>query len=605
MKLTVLLRLLVVSGLALSVSACGKDKKAEAVLLTYIPADSAYVVAATEAPSEKLTDQWLKRMQPIWPIYDAMLAPLIEIANQPVTAATDGDDDSSEQLAESSLMAVALNSEANAEMKEALLVSARIASELIKDLRHRDSSVKMSETGLAVPGLSAVYGVGMMPVARIELSSADAFRAWITKIEAGSATAFPTAKLGDQNYWHIGNDKLQLVFAIQDEQLVVTLFPAEADDVLRQRLLGITKPQGSIADTGELSKLMAAESYLPIAAGWIDFKRLLALYPADASVAAMGATFDDTPLPVLTDECRSDFNSMIDKAPRIIFGFSEFSAIQMKSHTRWQLAPHLAKDLVALLAAPTVTGGEHAGALVDVAINVPLRKLQAFALKQAEAIVAKPYECDSLDALNQAARDSLAKLSQMLPPPLSDITGLRLSLDSVILSPVGTTVPDVRGKLLIASTNPSFLAGLAQMTVPSLASLVVTADGQPVEVPTEGLPAPEGTTIPQLHVAMTDKALALSFGEREAAMLTDYVKASPGTQGDWMKTSFSDDLYTLQSEFLQHMQELMPESADGGLEAMNTTELNKFYASILKRIETDVSLSAKGIEFEQKVELKP
>lgn len=618
MKFTMLWRLLVVPALALAVLSCGK--KDQSTLLTYIPADSAYVFAAVEAPSKELADAWLKRLQPLWPIYDTVLerlGTLGAIDNAAVTAATDavtdGANDSDEPAssdhaknAESPLAALQLSARTNAAMKETLASSSRIARELVKDLRGRDTSAKMSETGLAVPGLSAFYGVGVVPVGRFQLSSADAFRAWIAKIEAASATKFSSAKLGDQDYWYVGNDKVQLVLAIQGEQLVITLFPANADDALRQRLLGIVKPQQSIADSGELDTLIANEGYLPVAAGWIDFKRLFALYPTDPGMLAMAATFDDKPLPTITAECRSDIDSMIDKAPRMILGYTRLSATHMDARGRWNLAPDVAADLMALFSASTATGGEHPDALFDMAINVPVLKMKELALKQAKAIVAQPYRCDSLQPLNKAATESVEKLSQVLPPPFSDITGLRITVDSISMPPPGATmVPDMRGKLLVASNNPSFLVGLAQMAMPALASVVVKTDGQPVEIPTKDMPIPAGAPIPPLHVAMSDKALAFSFGEGEAATLAAYVNAPAGKPGDWIETNFSGDIYTLQGEFMQRMKELKPDDDKSGMDPANVADLYKFYASIFKRLVGNVSVSAKGIEFEQNVEMKP
>ncbi len=623
MKAIILLRLFVVPAFALGIVSCGK--KDESTLLTYIPADSPYVFAVAEAPSRDMTDIWLKRIQPLWPIYDTMMARLATLAaidNQPVTAPTVSDenggdaedampsddesgDGSTTDAIENPLASVALSAKTNAAMKDTLATSSRIARELIKDLRGRDTSAKMSETGLAVPGRAAFYGIGVMPVGRFELASADAFRAWIGKIETASASKFSTAKLGNLDYWFIGNDKVQLVLAIQDRQLVVTLFPGKADDALRLRLLGIVKPQQSLADSGELGRLIDSEKWLPIAAGWFDFKRLIALYPTDPALVAMAATFDNKPLPALTAECRADFDSMADKAPRMIFGYGELGAQRIHTRGRWQLAPDVANDLMTLLAAPTATGGDHPDALFDLAINVPVLKLKDFALKQAKAIAAQPYRCDSLQPLNKAATESIEKLSAMLPPPFSDITGVRVTIDSVTMPPVGTTIPDIRGKLLVATNNPSFLVGLAQMSLPPLASLIVKADGQPVEIPTKAIPAPAGTPIPPVHVAMAEKALAFSFGDGEAATLAGYVKAPTGTPGEWMKINFSGDIYTLQGEFMQRMQALLPDDGKSSMDAANMAELYTFYSSIFKRLEGNMSVSAKGIEFEQNVEMKP
>ena len=622
MKSTTLLRFVVLPtatlGILIGVSSCGK--KDDVSLLTYVPADSAYVFAATEAPSASLTDAWLTRIQPLWPIYDTMLArlqTLSAIDNQPVKASLDSDPDVSDDDSDAGAgardavevppAALALSKQSNAAMKALVASSSNIARELVKDLRARDTSAKMSETGLAVPGLAAVYGVGVIPVARLQLASADAFRAWISKIETASTAKFSVGKIGAQDYWYVGNDKLQMVLAIQGEQLVVTLFPAKADEALRQRLLGMVKPEKSLADSGALAALVQTEGYLPIGSGWIDFKRMFALYPADPGMVAVAATLGDKPLPALTAECRTDFDSMIDKAPRFIFGYTQFSASHMTSQGRWELAPVLATDLSELLVNPVATGGKSVGALFDFAFNVPVLKMKDFALKQAKAIVAQPYRCDSLASLNTMATESVEKLSQVLPPPFSDITGVRISVDKIIMPPPGGTIPDVRGKLLVASTNPSFLIGLAQMAMPQLANLVVKADGEPVEISTKDMPIPAGMPVPALHVAMTDKALAFSFGEGESATLADYVKTPPGTPGDWLTSSFSGDIYTLQGEFMERMKTLMPADGDkdNDVDFANTAELYAFYANIFKRLDGKMSVSAKGIEIEQNVEMKP
>ena len=624
MKTNVLLRMIVVPALALGIVSCGE--KDESTLLTYVPADSPYGFAVAEAPSKDITDSWLKRLQPLWPIYDTMLARLATLAaidNQPVTAPTtrnessvddtvdalpdDGDsnDGSVANSIDNPLAAIALSAEANAAMKDTLATSTRIARELVKDLRGRDTSAKMSETGLAVPGRAAFYGVGVMPVGRFELASADAFRSWIAKIETASASKFLTAKLGDLDYWYVGSEKVQFVLAIQDDQLVVTLFPGKADDALRNRLLGIVKPQQSLVDSGELGRVIDTEKWLPVAAGWVDLKRMIALYPADPALVALAASFDSKSLPALSSECRADFDAMADKAPRMIFGYRELSADRINARGRWELAPDVANDLMALTAASTATGGDYPDALFDIAVNVPVLKLKDFALKQAKGIVAQPYRCDSLQPLNKAANESVEKLGAMLPPPFSDITGVRITIDSVTMPPAGTTMPDIRGKLLVTTNNPSFLVGLAQMSLPALASMVVKADGQPVEIPTKDLPIPPGTPIPPVHMAMAEKALAFSFGEGEAATLSSYVNAPAGKPGDWVKSTISGELYALQGDFMKRMQEMLPADAKGSADPAGMNELSAFYSSIFKRLEGNVTVSAKGIEFEQNVEMKP
>lgn len=604
------LRCALAASLALAVLGCGR-KEEDASLLVHIPADTAFVFAATEPPSGELVDAWLKRAQPLWPVYETMLARIGD-ATQATDESSDGnepapDADGTEDRDAAGDDAIPANparslADTASKAMTGNATGLKIARELVKDLRSRDTAARMSETGLAVPGLSAFYGVGMMPVARIQLASADAFKAWVAKIENASGSKFSIGKLGTLDYWYVAGGTLQPVLAIQDDQLVVTAFPAKADEALRQRLLGITRPERSLADSGDMTALMKAEGYR-LAAGWVDFHRLLALYPADPALVALSGSVSDSPLPALDAECRSEFESIVAKAPRLIGGYTEVTTTRIAGHGRWELAAPVAADLLALAAAPVAGGGSYPDSLFDMSFNAPILKGKDYALKQAKAIVAAPYRCESLKGLNEMAAESVEKLSRMLPPPLSDITGVRITIDSLVMPTGESTVPDVRGKLLVATENPSFLVGLAQMAVPSLASLVIRPDHQPVELPTAGLPM--AAELPPIHVAMADKALAVSFGKDEAAGLAAYVGAPSGKAGDWIASSYSGDVYRLQGEFMARMQAALPGQSKPGFDAAAMADLYRFYAATFKRLEGGMRLSAKGIEFDNIVELTP
>ncbi len=49
----------------------------------------------------------------------------------------------------------------------------------------------------------ALYGLDLLPVARVELADPDATRAAIARIEAKAGQPLPTAKVGELSYWRI------------------------------------------------------------------------------------------------------------------------------------------------------------------------------------------------------------------------------------------------------------------------------------------------------------------------------------------------------------------------------------------------------------------
>ena len=62
-------------------------------------------------------------------------------------------------------------------------------------------------------------------------------------------------------------------------------------------------------------------------------------------------------------------------------------------------------------------------------LSLPVLKLKDFWIKQADAVAAKPYTCAQLTALNEGFANSKAKVDVTIPPPFSDLTGVRFALD--------------------------------------------------------------------------------------------------------------------------------------------------------------------------------
>lgn len=594
MNSPVLLRCVTAAAITLALFGCGK--KDEASLLAYVPADTAYVFANLQPMPTEVSNVWLAKMSPLLTQYDLMLARIGDAASAaPAPLQSDDADDADDRSEDNAAAATSL--------PPAYTSALRVVRELLKELRGADSVEKLAGLGFNAQAHHAVYGVGVWPVIRTELGSVDAFRAFIARVEQNSGSKLSLGKVGDQDYWFVSADKIELVLAIQQQQLVMTAFPATADDALKQRLLGVQKPEQSLAASGELANLIKTERYMPQGAGWLDLRRVFAQYGNDPALAALVSALGEKPMPQLSAECHSEIDGMIAKAPRMIGGYTALSTTRVDSRGRWELDPTLATDLLALATAPIAAGGNHPDALFDLYASIPVLKAKDFLLKQAKATVATPYRCETLKSLNQLASESVEKLSQMLPPPFSDITALRITIDSLILPAGDSMVPDVRGKVLIGTENPSFLIGLAQMAMPSLASVVIKPDAQPVALPTADLPMAD--QLPPVHVAMAEKALAFSFGNDQVSSLSAYVSAPAGKAGDWITSSYSGELYRVQADLMARLQDAMPSADKGLLDPAASNEINRLYADMFKRFEGSMTLSGKGIEIDQKVELKP
>ena len=406
----------------------------------------------------------------------------------------------------------------------------------------------------------------------------------------------PLAKTGTQEYWQLGNEKIAAVIAIEGSHLVVTAVPPGAGDALKQTLLGVTRPAQNLADAGTLESLAKQYGYSPYGEGFIDFVRLMErLGNGPAGSDAEFAKALDLPVSPVDATCRSELLEIAHKFPRLVGGAEEISALRVRISAQMEIEPVLAEQIAAAFGAAPGTGQPGAG-VVDIGISLPVLKLKDFWIKQADAVAAKPFACAGLVKLNNSYRESRQKVDVTVPPPFSDLTGVRFTLDKIDMNSASGAMPVVAGKLLMASTNPMAALAMAQLAVPGLADLKSSADGKPVPLPA-GL-APAGT--PPLFVAMSDKALAVATGEGEDATLGAYLGAPPASEPVFMRMYFSGKIYALMAQSFEKMKAVLP--ADKQSYYDDQAKLLGMYEKWLRSGEITFVATKSGIAMHETVE---
>jgi len=552
----------------LALAGCGKKTDDDAPL-AFVPADTPYVIANTEPMPDATVAHFAQQMKVVWPIMlDSVDHGLAEI-DKALVEGKKSDADST---------------------------GMRVIHALLDEFRERDTPEKWQQIGLGPKVRSAIYGVGLLPVVRLELADADAFRAMIARIEQKTGAKLPTAKIGTQDVWTFGNDAVLGMMAIEGRHCVITALPATADEALKRRALGLDRPAKSLADSGALAELDKTRGYLPYGSGWIDTHRMLALLLDDPSLAALARGFGEQP-PAFEPACRADFERIATNVPRLSFGYTALDADRMEFKGRLELAQALAQAVARIAGAPP---GPPAGkdSLVDFGISMPVLKVRDFWVEQADAVAKAPFRCAALAPLNQAFADAKEKLGEMIPPPISDITGLRVTLGHFAWVD-GAAKPDVSGIVLLGSSNPSFLTGLAQTTVPALAGLKLAADGKPVALPAGMLPAEVAGDL-DLHVATTASLLGVAVGKDESARLGAAVAAPAAPAGTLLDSSYSGEVYAVFDQMIGRFGSMMPAEQRQQFESQR--KLYAFYAKWFKRFEARVTAGDEGIDFSESVE---
>jgi len=540
---------------ALVLAGCGKHVASNAPI-TFAPADTPYLFANFKAAPEDVGTAWGQ-------------------ANNAVMAA---------RIQQLGKMAEAVGPE-NPDV-------ANIFDAIQTELANVHSSKELAQTvGFSQSSLYAFYGVGDLPVARIELASPDAFKAFWARVEKRAGITTPTATLDKQTYWVLGgaDARMHVLVAIEDKQLVATLAPANASPGMLKQLLGLAKPSGNASD--RLSGLNDKHGYSDYGSGYVDLPKLFAnLYDGKDAITQEFAR--DVGGSLANPSCASEFASIANQAPLVSAGFQTYSATEMRGSLDVKLSSSLLGALTALK--QPVPGMDEAasGSMFDMVMALPLQKWQAFIKGRAEAAAAKTYHCPALQSLNKFAKTAANPPVQM-PPEAASLLGFRVVLDK------WEAGPQIAGRAVVASSNPAELVQKIQQTMPQFALKTIPTDGQPVafDLPPRLQAMLGGSN--QGWIAANAKALAIGIGDGEEARLGDTLGASAGNGDKLLRMHFDGKMYGIFASWLGRFAAMAPAASQAQVQQQVA-----LFNQMSKMVETgnvDVKLDNDGLHFETEV----
>lgn len=531
--------------------------------LAFAPADTPYAFANLEPSPAAVLEAQSKRMQMIWPsvfsMYDELLANAEVLPERPK----------------------------------------KIARALLDELRSRDTLDKLREIGIKPDARYALYGVGLVPVMRLELGDTAAFKATIARIETKIGEQVPTGKTGTQDYWQIGNDEITFAFALEGTHLVATFWPNDANDAVKQALLGVTRPARNLIDAGTLPSIAKQYGYLPYGEGYVDAVALvqrLSTAPTGSDLEIAKAMHLPSEGAITDPVCKAETLAIAQNFPRLVVGTESLTPDKVIAGMQLEMAAPIAKSIADTIT-PAPGSATTSDGLLDVALSLPLLKLKDFWIKQADANAAKPYACPALAGFNRMFQDSKPKLDTTVPPPLSELTGVRFVLTKFAPPAAGSSKPEVAGKFLYATSNPLGAVGMAQLALPALKDVKITPDGNPIALPTTLIPA--GT--PPLTVAVNDKAIAIAVGKGEEAGLHDFLIAPAAATPVFAHLHFSGAIYGQMSRLTEMFKGQLPAAKRDRFEQQQ--KVYAIYEKMLRSIDFRFEANAQGIAVHEVVEM--
>jgi len=608
--------------------------------LTYVPSDTPYVMANIDPQPVDVSNYWIEKIDKSGKIGDMYASQLDGVAKMlhdqaancapasnggggsamqdpPANGQGESEDAASSTADDTASSAEGDGAASGSETPAQVTGMAGSGICSPDNVAHREKAMKLvdavkAEVGgkdvkglMDLAGLSpqyhfAFYGIGLVPVLRLELAKPDNLRATIGRIETASGSKLPTGKVGGLDYWIINGDKadakLEGVFAISGKQLVATIAPAKASDADLRTLFGLDKPAKSLADSGDLAALDKKMNYLTYGSGYFDSARLVAVLkapPTPLETSFLTAIGENKP--AIDAVCSAEYDQLAAAWPRASFGVTDLSVKHMAVRGVLETRADIAKDLMTLRA--PMPGMKLAqDSLFDFGFSANLTKLPELATKYADATAKSPWKCPQLVGLNHSMEQSRTTLTN---PGFAGYApmfhGLHAIVDKLVIKD-DQPVPDIAAVVAIGSDNPASLLSMAGSMVPGIATLGLKPDGVAKPLP----PMPNLPLNAPMFAAMTDKLLSISIGTGEDAKLGDAMKLDDAQQ-PLFAGGAKGEVYHLIAQFQRKTAASMGDpTLKQSMEQQ--AKMMDMQADWFKRVDINVELTDAGIELHESVD---
>ena len=541
-------------------------------ILQYVPADTPYVFASIEPLSDELLDKLEPKLERVLQSYQVIL--------REVVAAKRLEDQSSQPDSE--------------EIEQVTAVVDELLTLLSID--------GMRSAGIGRESTVAIYGNGILPVIRMELTDGALFDSALTRIEEKAGQTLPVGRVDGHDYRYFEAEKVRVVLAVIDNQAVITMVPAGVDEAQMGQALGLTLPASNIADSGVLQAIAEEYDFTNHYIGFLTVEALVEPFVGtatgiNAELLAMG----EHDASELSDACRAEFRTMAGIVPRLIMGYNEISVDKFDSTVVFELRDDLAAGVQGLVAAVPGLGGDKNG-LMSFGMSIDVKAVREFVEARLEALQAAPFECEHFADIQAGVASAQEALQQPVPPMIYDFKGFLAVIDEIEGLDIAAQTPptSIEGSFLLAMDNAQTLVSMGALFSPELAALNLQSGGDPVAL---DLPQLQSMGI-EAFAALTDNAVAISIGGDAESQLTGMLAAAATDPGPLL--SFSVDAARYYS-FLSEAIAVGNQDDDNAPSPEMQTALKEVMlavADIYDRMSADVLLTPKGVEFRSTVTLK-
>lgn len=556
----------------LSFSSVNAASNNSADLLKYIPADTPYVIASTEPLPPALADKLEPTVDEILKAYQRVLRHVM-----------------AEQLVKMS------SEEGSAEEAEQF----RGLMEGILGLMSLDG---IRGAGIERESAFALYGNGLMPVLRLELSDSKLFDAAVTRIEEKVGRALLIGEAKGTSYKYANAEKINVIIATLDDQAVITVVPESYDEAQVAVALGAKKPRKSLKKSKALRAIGKDYGFSGYMTGFIDVVRLSGIFAGRRTSQddEFFAAIEDTP-PELSEVCTAEMMEMAGIAPRIVFGYSDISTKQLGGAMIVELREDIAAGLATIPAAVPGLGSDPGG-FMSLGFGLNPMAIREFYETRLDAMEADPYECEKLADLQAGVAKGREVLNQPIPPVVYGFRGFVANIADIQGLDMSSSTPpeSIDASILVAIENAESLVMMAAMMDPQIAALNLIPDGNPVRLELAQLAEFAG----EAFAALSTDALSISLGEGAETNSADMLVADSAEPAPFMSMSMdSARYYSMIGEAMS--QEPAGDDAEKMPKAIRDAmrDVMVLSGSMYERMSVEIQFTARGVEISSTMKL--
>lgn len=557
--------LVLLTIVTVTLSACSKqpgEASASALvssegLLKYVPADTPYLLAMPVA----LPDDVLDKLEPQVDVTLHMYPALIKAILTSVIASKEAAGEDAGELQDAIPFVDELGSLLSIEGLRAAGID-------------RDSRVVM-------------YGVGVLPVIRTTLSDGTLLEAAFARLEEAAANKMSVATIGNYEYRFAGDDEGRVIVAIMDNELVISVVPAELSEEQLKAVLGLTLPEENIAETRTLKHIADKYGFKDYLVGFMDIERFASVFLDDQSgVNAELLSMIDYDDSKMSDACKNDLRSIAGVMPRIVIGYTDVNIEKLSSKAVFELRQDLAAG-ISTMTGPVPGLGSDQGGLFSMGMSTDLLAARDFYAGRLDAMEADPYECEEFLDFQATVAAGREILAQPVPPVAYGFKGFLAVVEDIEGLDLQNEIPptSIDMRLLVSIDNAEGLLAMGAMFSPELAALDLEPDGEPVRLEMGQLAA-LGQTV---HIAMTDNAIAVSVGEGTEDRLGAMLAASVNDPSPFM--AFEMDA----ARYYDSIGDAMMTDGDGDIESMH--ELQEAMQAMMNMAKESLSHLSITVDF--------